>query len=168
MHVGDFCRVSALSFNRFFRFQNTVGPFFVTLPFRSSWHSCWTDDVYLCVCVHDASVCRRRPLCFFTAGKGIGECVRRVSMRVSGWRRKPWSLHRWGWCKGGSAGSAVGNKARWSSGGTGPNLPAPGQHQQHEVNTQRKNSVLFLLIRTYHNQVTSTLHILHLCKSNSN
>lgn len=48
-------------------------------------------------------------------------------MKVSGWRRRPWSLRRWGWCTAGSGGSAGGNRAGWTSGGTGPGLPEPGR-----------------------------------------
>ena len=58
----------------------------------------------------------------------------RVSMRVSGWRRRPWSLHRWGWCTVGSAASAGGNTARWTWDETGPDLQGPGH------NTKIQNS----------------------------
>lgn len=51
------------------------------------------------------------------------------SLRVSGWRRRPWSRRRLGWCTAGSAASAGGNTARWTSGGTGPGQPGPG-HQK--------------------------------------
>lgn len=57
-----------------------------------------------------------------------------VSMTVSGWRRRPWSPHRWDWCTAGSEGSAGGSTARWTSGGTGPGLPVPGQDEQHTFN----------------------------------
>lgn len=55
-----------------------------------------------------------------------------VSTRVSGWRRRPWSLHRWGWCTAGSGGSAGENRACWTLNGTGPSLPEPEQDKQHK------------------------------------
>lgn len=57
--------------------------------------------------------------------------LRTCSMTVSGWRKRPWSLRRWDWCTVGSVESAGGNTADWTSGGTGPVPPEPGQDQRH-------------------------------------
>ena len=73
--------------------------------------ACVVACVFVCVCV---CVC----VCVF-------------SMTVSGWRRRPWSLHRWGWCTAGSGGSAGGNRACWTSGGSGPGLLESGQDGKH-------------------------------------
>lgn len=103
------------------------------------WHSCWRDSMCLltivCMCFFEEGLqflrgwhcCRKGtyscvPVCL---------CVCVFSMTVSGWRRRPWSLHRWGWCTAGSGGSAGGNRARWPSGESGPGLLESGQDGKH-------------------------------------
>ncbi len=57
----------------------------------------------------------------------------RSEVRVSGWRRRPWSERRWGWHRADSGGWADGNTACWTSDGTEPDPPAPERERERHL-----------------------------------
>lgn len=57
----------------------------------------------------------------------------RSEVRVSGWRRRPWSDHRWGSHTADSGGSADGNTTRWTSDEPEPDQPMPERARDTSV-----------------------------------
>lgn len=94
------------------------------------------ETVCVNACVRVCSLLKKA-LSFFR-GSTVKARAPGISTRLSGWRRRPWSFHRWGWCTAGSGGSAGENRACWTLGGTGPSLPEPGQEKRHKHLLQRR------------------------------